>query len=412
MKQVMTLSEELVWRGFVHQTTFKDIKELDEKKRIFYWGVDANSAPSMTIGNLAAAMMAKKFIDHGYQPILLAGGATGRIGDPKDDAERPEVTADTVESNKLGIVRQYESIFRGAKLKMVDNYDWFKDIGYIDFLLKIGKQIGMGQMLDRDFVKNRTGEGGEGISYAEFSYSLIQGYDFLHLFREEGVTLQLCGSDQWVNSITGVEMIRKLESENAHVWSCPLIINKATGKKFGKSEEGTVWLDSKMTSPFKMYQFWLNVDDEGIGDYLKIYTEIQKEEFDELMLKFNEDRSGRSAQKYLAFEVTKLVHGSEVAESVKRISEVLFGNREASELIIEDFKALSSELPSSDLADVLEFLVSTDLVKSKGEARRFIEQGAISVNGQKIDDFELKLKSPSLVKRGKNSFAVKCHILS
>lgn len=412
MKQGMTLSEELVWRGFVHQTTFKDIKELDEKKRIFYWGVDANSAPSMTIGNLAAAMMAKKFIDHGYQPILLAGGATGRIGDPKDDAERPEVTADTVESNKEGILRQYETIFKGVKLKMVDNFEWFKDIGYIEFLQTIGKQIGMGQMLDRDFVKTRTGEGGSGISYAEFSYALIQGFDFLHLFREENVTLQLCGSDQWINCLSGVEMVRKLEGESVHVWSCPLVINKATGKKFGKSEEGTIWLDPNMTSPFKFYQFWLNCDDEGVGDYIKIYTGIQKAEFDELMLKFNENRAERLAQKYLAFEVTKLVHGVDVAESIKRISEVLFSGRDVAELTSEDLKSLSVELPTSNTEDILDFLIDTDLAKSKGDARRFIEQGAVSINGQKIDDVELKLKSPSLVKKGKNSFAVKCHILS
>ena len=204
----------------------------------------------------------------------------------------------------------------------------------------------------------------------------------------------------------------KFESENAHVWSCPLIINKATGKKFGKSEEGTVWLDSKMTSPFKMYQFWLNVDDEGIGDYLKIYTEIQKEEFDELIFMFNADRAGRSAQKYLAYEVTKLVHGVDVAESIKRISEVLFSGRDVAELTSEDLKSLSVELPTSNTEDILDFLIDTDLAKSKGDARRFIEQGAVSINGQKIDDVELKLKSPSLVKKGKNSFAVKCHILS
>ena len=298
MKQGMTLSEELVWRGFIHQTTLKDINELDEGERVFYWGVDANSAPSMTIGNFAAAMMAKKFIERGYKPILLAGGATGRIGDPKDEAERPGVTEDTVESNKEGILRQYETIFKGVKLKMVDNFEWFKDIGYIEFLQTIGKQIGMGQMLDRDFVKTRTGEGGSGISYAEFSYALIQGFDFLHLFREENVTLQLCGSDQWINCLSGVEMVRKLEGESVHVWSCPLVINKATGKKFGKSEEGTIWLDPNMTSPFKFYQFWLNCDDEGVGDYIKIYTGIQKAEFDELMLKFNENRAERLAQKY------------------------------------------------------------------------------------------------------------------
>jgi hypothetical protein len=260
----MTLSEELTWRGLVNQTTFKDIKDLDKEKRVFYFGVDANSAPSATVGNLAAMMMVKRFIKHGNTPILLVGGATGRIGDPKDDEERPEVTDDVVESNKKGIVSQYKDVFDGLDFLVVDNNDWFKSINYINFLKEVGKRISMSQLLDRDFVKSRVGDGKSGLSYAEFSYSLIQGYDFLHLFRNHNTTLQICGSDQWGNSIQGVDLIRKCEGEIAHVWSCPLIINKSTGKKFGKSEEGAIWLSSDLTSVFKFYQFWLNMDDEGV----------------------------------------------------------------------------------------------------------------------------------------------------
>jgi tyrosyl-tRNA synthetase len=402
----MTLSEELTWRGFVHQTTFKDITDLDKEKRTFYFGVDANSAPSATIGNLAAMMMVKKFIKYGNTPILLVGGATGRIGDPKDDAERPDVTPEIVEANKKGIHAQYESIFGGIKLKIVDNYDWFKSIGYINFLTEVGKKMSMTQLLDRDFVRERTGKGGSGLSYAEFSYSLIQGYDFLHLSREEGATLQICASDQWGNCISGIEMIRKIDGKEAHIWSCPLIINQATGKKFGKSEEGAIWLDPKMTSIFKFYQFWLNCDDKGVGEYIKIFTEVEINQFDELMSEFKKNPASRTAQKFLAYECTKIVHGAKAADSVKKITEVLFGERNSNELSVEELNQLVVELPSSDDPDLVAFLMNVGFANSRGEARRLIEQNAVEVNGSKAT-LETELKPNSLVKKGKNSFAVK-----
>ncbi len=402
----MTLSEELTWRGFVHQTTFKDLSELDKEKRTFYFGIDP-SAPSAQAGNLAAMMMCRTFIRHGYKPILLLGGATGRIGDPRDTEERDLKTEAEVDNNVEGLAKQYQTIFGGQNFQLVNNYDWFKDIKFLDFLRDVGKKFSMSQLLDRDFVKTRVGEGRAGLSFAEFSYSLIQGYDFLHLFKEFGATLQLCGSDQWGNSISGVELIRKEAAKEAHVWSLPLVIDKTTGRKFGKSEGGnTLWLNPSMTSTFKFYQFWLNVADENIEDYLKIFTEIEPEEFDSLMLKFNQNRAERAAQKYLAYEVTKLVHGEDVAESMKRISEVLFGGRETEELTDQDFESLSLELPSSEAEDILEFLVETEITKSKGEARRLVEQNAISINGQKITDLDAKLKAPSLVKKGKNVFGV------
>jgi tyrosyl-tRNA synthetase len=407
MKQVMTLSEELVWRGFVHQTTLKDLKELDENKLTFYHGFDASS-DSQTIGNLAAMMIDLAFIRHGHKAVILAGGATSLVGDPGGKTDERALKAEEVIAHNVSCAeKQLRKIYGDRPFEMVNNLDWTKDLSLIDFLRTIGKNFSIGDLIKKDFIASRIGVGSSGISYAEFSYTLLQGMDFLHLFDERGVTLQIGGSDQWGNCISGVELIRKVRGKETHVLTHPLVMDKSTGRKFGKSEDGAVWLDSAKTSSFKMYQFWLNVDDDAVSDYIKIYTEIQKEEFDELIFMFNADRAGRSAQKYLAYEVTKLVHGSEAAESVKRISEVLFGGEEASELTAEDFKALSLELPSSDLEDVLEFLVGTDLVKSKGEARRFIEQGAVSINGQKIDDVELKLKSPSLVKRGKHSFAVK-----
>ena len=403
----MTLSEELTWRGFVNQTTFKNLGDLDAENRTFYWGVDP-SASSMTIGNFAAAMMAKTFMKHGWEAILLVGGATGMIGDPDGKKqERDLLSLDDIENNKKSISAQYAQVFSGLSFDVVDNYDWFKDFNYLQFLRDIGKHVPLTQMLDRSFVRDRVGEGGAGISYAEFSYSLIQGYDFLHLFQEKGATVQLCGADQWGNSIAGVELIRRVTSGEAHIYTCPLIVNKTTGVKFGKSEDGAIWLDANLTSPYKFYQFWLNVDDEGVGDYIKIYTEIQKDEFDRLMTEFNRNRAERAAQKYLAYEVTKLVHGQDVADSVKRISEVLFSGRDVSDLTDQDFATLSLELPTSQNEDILEFLIETKIASSKGEARRLIEQNAVSVNGEKVTSLDAKLKSPSLIKKGKNVFAVK-----
>ena len=268
----MTLAEELTWRGFVNQTTYKDITYLNDNKVVFYWGVDP-SANSMTIGNLAAAMMARVFMKHGHQAVLLVGGATGMIGDPDGKAlERDLLTLEQIAANKKAISAQYNQVFGKMQFKVVDNYDWFKDIGYLEFLRAVGKHVPMRTMLGREFVQSRLGEDGAGISYAEFSYSLIQGYDFLHLYKEHGVTLQLCGADQWGNSIAGVDLIRRIAGGEAHVWSSPLVINRATGKKFGKTEDGAIWLDENQTSVFKFYQFWINADDEGVEEYMKIYT--------------------------------------------------------------------------------------------------------------------------------------------
>src|SRR5664279_2286834 len=231
----MTLSEELTWRGFKNQMTYADITELDGNPISFYFGVDP-SADSMTIGNLAAAMMVRHFIDAGHKAYLLVGGATGIIGGDPDGKKsaRDLKTIDEIAKNKAGIAAQYNTIFAGKDFTIVDNYDWFKDINFIDFLRDIGNNVPISQMLGRDFVQARLGDGGTGISYAEFSYSLIQGYDFVHLFREYGVTLQVCGADQWGNSLAGVDLIRRLEGQESHVYSTPLTINKSTGVKFGK----------------------------------------------------------------------------------------------------------------------------------------------------------------------------------
>ena len=400
----MTLSEELTWRGFVNQTTLDDITRLDGEPLTFYWGVDP-SAPSMTIGNFAAAMMVRHFIDHGHKAVLLVGGATGMIGDPdgKKD-ERNLKTLDEIARNREGIAAQYHTIFEGQPFTVVDNYDWFSKINYLDFLRDIGKHVPMSMMLGRDFVQTRLGEAGSGISYAEFSYSLIQGYDFLHLFREHGTTLQLAGADQWGNSIAGVDLIRRIENQEAHVWTGPLVVNKATGVKFGKSEEGAVWLDAGLTSVYKFYQFWLNVDDEGAIDYAKIYTMLGREEIEELAEKQRQNPGARDVQKALAYEVTKLVHGEERTRSVIRVTAVLFGGAEFESLDDADLDTLASEIPTVQLnQSVVDALVSAGITQSKGEARRLINGGAVLLSGKKLHDDQI-VDQKALIRKGKNSF--------
>jgi len=400
----MSLSEELTWRGFTNQTTFRDITALDGESINFYFGVDP-SADSMHIGQLAMAMMIRHFIAHGHKATLLVGGATGMVGDPDGKAaERDLKSVEEIERNKAGIAAQYRALFDGQPFDVVDNYDWFKDINYLSFLREVGKNVPLSMMLSRDFIQTRLGEGGSGISYAEFSYALIQGYDFLHLFREKGVTLQIAGADQWGNSVTGVELIRRLENAEANVWTAPLIINKVTGKKFGKSEDGAVWLDAGKTSVYKFYQFWLNVDDEGAIDYMKLYTLLSREAIDEFAAKQQKNPGVRDVQKTLAYEVTKLVHGEAAAESAKKVTAVLFGGAAFSELSPGDIELLAQEIPTASTGTgVVDLLAESGLAASKGEARRLILGGAVSVNGEKILDDTI-ISEPTLVKKGKNSF--------
>lgn len=399
----MTLSEELFWRGFINQMTFADKIELDRETRTFYWGVDP-SADSMTIGNLAPAMMVRHFIDHGYKAVLLVGGATGMIGDPDGKKqERDLKTLDEIERNKQALAEQYKKVFAGKDFEIVDNYDWFSGIGYLDFLREVGKHASMTQMLDRDFIKTRIGEGGEGISYAEFSYALIQGYDFLHLFREKGATLQIAGADQWGNSITGVSLIRRLDNAEAHVLTAPLIVNKQTGVKFGKSEGGAIWLDPTKTSPYKFYQFWLNLDDETAEELIKIYTLLDQQTVEGVIGSHRENPGARALQKALAREVTELIHGRERRESVERVTGVLFGSEDFGNLSDQDLDELAAEIPVAEKASVVEVLVAAGVAASNGEARKLIGGNGVSVNGQKIAE-DQQITETSLVKKGKNSF--------
>lgn len=400
----MTLAEELQWRGFVNQTTLADLTDINEP-RTFYWGVDP-SADSMTIGNLAPAMMIRHMIDHGHKAILLVGGATGMIGDPDGKKqERGLKSLDEIAHNKKAIAEQYRNVFAGQEFETVDNYDWFKGMNYLDFLRDIGKHVSMTQMLDRDFVQARIGKGGEGISYAEFSYSLIQGYDFLHLYRTKNATLQVAGADQWGNSISGVQLIRRIEAGEAHVFTAPLVVNKQTGVKFGKSEGGAIWLDAEKTSPYKFYQFWLNVDDETAEDLVKIYTLLTKDVVESLIATHRENPGNRTLQRTLAKEVTHLIHGEDRCASVEKVTEVLFGSRSVGELDEIDLDELSREIPTVSPAGIQQVLTESGLAASGGEARRFVEAGAVKVNGMKVDSLH-SVDAPSLVKRGKNGFAL------
>jgi len=254
------LSDDLQWRGLIKDKTFDDVTWLDSPKT-FYLGSDCSS-DSLTVGNLAIFMLARRLTEAGWKTVLLVGGATSLIGDPGGkDEERNLKSREEIAANVAGIKAQVQRLFANQEFTLVDNYDWFKDIGYLEFLRDVGKHYSMTELVQRDYIASRMGEGGGGISYAEFSYSLIQGYDFWHLFKNHGVEMQIGGSDQWGNILSGVPLIRKKEGKEVHAFSMPLVINKTTGKKFGKSEAGAIWLDPARTSPTQMYQFWINTDD-------------------------------------------------------------------------------------------------------------------------------------------------------
>lgn len=400
----MTLQEELQWRGFINQSTFTDLADLNTP-RTFYIGVDP-SADSMTIGNLAAMMLARHFITYGYKAILLVGGATGMIGDPDGKKQERDLrNRQVVEQNAAALAAQFATIFNDEPFEIVNNNDWFQSIGFVDFLHQVGKHVSMTQLLDRDFVQQRIGEGGSGISYAEFSYSLMQGYDFLHLYRTKGATLQLCGADQWGNSVTGVSLIRKLADGEAHVFSTPLIVNKQTGVKFGKSEGGAVWLDGTKTSPYKFYQFWLNIDDEMAKDLIKIYTFLPQDVIAELTAQHEAEPASRLLQKTLAREITTIIHGQERAEAVVQASQILFTKGEFT--LTDDVRqVLAGELPVVPVGTrVVEALVQAGVAGSNGQARRLLADGAVSVSGRKLAEDET-LATPSLLKKGKNSFVL------
>ncbi len=379
----MNLSDELTWRGYVNQTTFQDLSVLDGEPLNFYLGVDP-SADSMQVGNLAIMMLVKRLAKHGHKTVMLVGGATGMIGDPDGKKqERDLLTLDDIARNKAAVAAQYKTILEDLPFETVDNYDWFKDLNYLDFLRDVGKHVPLRQMLGRDFVQSRLDS--TGISYAEFSYALIQGYDFVHLYDKYGVTLQVAGSDQWGNSIAGVELLRRMRGVEANVLTIPLIVNKSTGVKFGKSEAGAVWLDPDKTSPTAFYQFWINLDDAGLEEYLKIYTEFSRSEIENVLAEHNANPRLRVGQTRLATEVTRLIHGQAAVDFAQEVTSFLTGAQTLDKASPEALAEIAQQLPGAQSdGSIVNALTDCGLASSKTEARRFLDGGSISINGVKV----------------------------
>ncbi len=381
----MKISEELAWRGFIQQTTYKDISYLDTHKVTFYHGFDA-SAPSQTVGNLAAMMMDLLFIKHGHKAIILAGGSTSLVGDPGGkDSERPMQTVETIAFNIEQAKKQIEKVYGTRPFTLVNNLDWTKDVTALEFLREVGKYFSVGDLIKRDYISTRLGEGGAGISYTEFSYSLLQGFDYLHLFDTYGCTLQIGGSDQWSNCLSGVDLIRKKRDAEVHVITLPLIINRATGKKFGKSEGGAVWLDESKTSVFDFYQFWLNTDDASSEEYVKIFTEIEKDEYDTLIATFRADPSTRLVQKYLAFHATALVHGTEKADAAKAQAEAVFSG-DFTHIPEENVFTVDTSYVVDGNVKLIDFVVDKKIIESKGKFRELISSKGLSIDGKVLED--------------------------
>lgn len=398
----MQLSEELKWRGFWNQATFTDDERIDSGNFTLYLGTDP-SADSLHVGHLAVYMMVRHFLERGHKVFLLVGGGTGMIGDMRDTEERSLLSYAEIEHNKRALKAQVSQIFAGRDFTLVDNADWLGNLELLPFLRDIGKNFNMADLIGREFFKARI-DNGKGLSFAEFTYTLLQGYDFWHLFKHHGVNLQIGGSDQWGNLVSGVELIRKKENAEVYAMTAPLLINKSTGRKFGKSEGGAVWLDENKTSVYKFYQFWLNVDDESAIEYMKIFTILDRDTIEAIAENHAVNPGARSAQKVLAREVTDIVHGVNRRESVERVTEVLFGGGDFRQLSDDDLDALAKEIPRVDVGvGVIEALVVSGAVSSNGEARRLLKSGAISLNGERLAN-DQAINSQSLLKKGKNTF--------
>ncbi len=379
----MTLYEELKWRGLVKDVSSPEIeKKLNEEKITFYWGTDP-TADSLHLGHYSSLVTAKRLAKAGHHPILLVGGATGLIGDPRPTSEREIISKETLNKNLEGISKQVNEIFNG-KAQIVNNYDWFKGYEFLDFLRNVGKYINVNYMLNKDIIRRRLETG---ITYAEFSYTLIQGYDFFRLFQDKNCVLQAEGSDQWGNITTGIDLIRKLTGKEAYGFTMPLVLDKF-GKKFGKSEGNALWLNKDKTSSYELYQYLVNVDDSMVISYLKIFTFLSKEEIDELEIKNNEHPELREAHKALAREIITDLHGKEEYEKALKISECLFkGN--IKELDTKDILVGFKDVPHFEVEEnikIIDLIVNGKVASSKREAREFINSGAIYINGDKVED--------------------------
>lgn len=405
----MNFLEELKWRGMLHDATPGVEEQLAKEKTIAYIGFDP-TAPALTLGNFVQIMLLKLLQLSGHQPIVLMGGATGRIGDPSGkDKERVLKTGDELDAN---LAKQQELFYKFLDFEGVDNpatvvnnYDFYKDMNVLDFLRDVGKNLTVNYMMSKDSVKNRLESG---LSFTEFSYQLLQGYDFLCLYRENGVRLQMGGSDQWGNITSGTEMIRRnVEGGKAFAVTTPLL-TKADGTKFGKSESGNVWLDGSMTSPYKFYQFWINADDRDLPKFIRYFTLKSKEEV-EALEKEHADNP-RALKKILAEELTIRVHSQEDYEAVLNVSEILFNKKASKEQLMSlnetAFAAIKEEIPAFEISEnkfdngisIIDLLAdATNIVASNGDARRAIKGNAISVNKEKVASHEATISADQLI---------------
>ncbi len=408
----MNFVEELKWRGMIHDMMPGTEEQLQKEMTSAYVGIDP-TADSLHIGHLVSVMMLKHFQRAGHRPIALVGGATGMIGDPSGKSqERNLLDEKTLRHNQESIKNQlakfldFESDKPNAAL-LVNNYDWMKEISFLDFIRDIGKHITVNYMMSKDSVKKRlTGEASDGMSFTEFTYQLVQGYDFLHLYNHCNCRLQMGGSDQWGNITTGTELIRRKTAGEAFALTCPLI-TKADGGKFGKTESGNVWLDRKYTSPYKFYQFWLNVSDNDAAKYIKIFTALPQEEIETLIAEQNAAPHLRPLQKRLAEEVTIMVHSKVDYDAAVEASNILFGNSTSDSLRKLDEETLLAvfegvpqfEISKSDLSHkAVDLLTETAAVfPSKGEMRKLVQSGGVSINKDKLADFDTVIDSSYLI---------------
>lgn len=413
----MKLSEELQARGFIHQHTGESLVEvLDGEKRTIYHGIDP-SADSAHAGNMVVWILLRHLANAGHTIIFLVGGGTGMIGDPKPDSERGLQDESITDGNVEKIKAQAERLIGGGLINItfVNNKDWLAKMGLLTFLRDIGKHFTVNELIKKDAIARRLA-GDSGISYTEFAYPLLQGYDYLVLNREHGCDVQVGGSDQWGNIVAGVELIRRKEQKTVHAITVPLVVDKATGKKFGKSEGNAVWLDAAKTSPYDFYQFWLNTSDENVIDYLKLFTFLPLETISELATAVAADPAARSAQKELAAAVTAFVHGNEVGETVVKVTEILFGTAEVASLQAHEKAILLASAPHFQLTTqtpLLEVLVASGLATSNREARTFIESGAVSVGEVKATAIDMVLSLTVgellILRRGKKNLVVLCN---
>ena len=380
----MTLFEDLKWRGLVKDIAGEESelkKVLDGNSITFYWGTDP-TADSLHLGHYSSLCMAKRLSNAGHKPILLCGGATGRIGDPRPTAEREIISEEDVNYNIKKIRSQVSGIVPSAEL--VDNYDWLKNYTFLDFLRDIGKYVNLNYMIDKDIIRRRLDTG---ITYAEFSYMLIQGYDFVHLYSEKNCIMQVAGSDQWGNITTGVDLIRKILDKPAYAFTMPLILDPS-GKKFGKSEGNALWLDKEKTSAYEIYQYLINTDDSKVLEYLKVFTFLGREAIEEIYEKQKAAPETRIAQKTLAWEVVKDIHGKYEADNAVDVSQKLFAG-DFSGLSVKDIKLGFKGVPSFRISGelpLIDVLVQNKIASSKREAREFIKGNAILVNGKASTD--------------------------